>query len=166
MIVGVTLVAVLTMKGQPNWQFWAVARRASGRFSRYQQAALVLTVLNVGVMLVSGANWRLSLGILFLGLMLAWTIGSDNRLLHYLCLVVGIAALVTPACLSWRQHRLAVQEFDRNVQRFEANIPRLAQRYPLNAACPTAHDFGFVPDPATEAPKPRRFSLEHPVSVV
>lgn len=134
-IVGVTLVAVLTMKGQADWPLRAIARRVAGRFSRYQQAVLILTLLSVGIMLVSGANWRLSLGMLLLGLTLAWTVGSDNRLLHYLCLMVGVAALVTPACLSWRQHRLAVREFDRSVQEFEANVPRLAQRYPLSARC-------------------------------
>jgi hypothetical protein len=149
-IMGVTLVAVLTMKGQADWPLRAIARRVAGRFSRYQQAALILTLLSVGVMLVSGANMQLSLGVLLLGLTLAWTVGSGNRLLHYLCLIVGVAALVTPVGLSWRQHRLSAQEFSRSVQRFEANIPRLAQRYPLNVACPTAHDFGFVPDPATE----------------
>ena len=136
-IMGVTLVAVLTMKGQADWPLRAIARRVAGRFSRYQQAALILTLLSVGVMLVSGANMQLSLGVLLLGLTLAWTVGSDNRLLHYLCLIVGVAALVTPAGLSWRQHRLSAQEFSRSVQEFEANIPQFAQRYPLNAGCPT-----------------------------
>jgi hypothetical protein len=95
-IMGVTLVAVLTMKGQADWPLRAIARRVAGRFSRYQQAALILTLLSVGIMLVSGANWQLSLGILSLGLTLAWIVGSDNRLLHYLFLVFGVAALVPP----------------------------------------------------------------------
>jgi hypothetical protein len=135
-IVGVTLVAVLTMKGQADWRVLrAIARLAPWRISRYQQAALILTLLSVGVMLVSGANVQLSLGVLLLGLTVAWTVGSDNRLLHYLCLMVGLAALVTPVGLSWRQHGLSAQEFSRSVQEFEANIPRLAQRYPLSARC-------------------------------
>jgi hypothetical protein len=137
-IVGVTLIAFLTMKGRADWRLRAIARWVSGRSSRYQQVALVLTLLSVGVMLVSGANWRFSLGTALIGLTLSWTVGSDNRLLHYMCLVVGIATLITPACLSWRQHRLAVREFDRSVQEFEVNIPRLAERYPLSAACPVA----------------------------
>ncbi len=29
---------------------------------------------------------------------------------------------MTPACLSWRQHRLAVQEFGSSVQGFEARL--------------------------------------------
>ena len=135
---GVTLIAVLTVKGQADWRLWAIGKRALSRFSRYQQATLVLTLLSVGVMLVAGANWRLSLGILLLGLTLAWAIGSVNRLLHYVCLIAGLATLVTPACLGWRQHRLAVREFDRSVQEFEVNIPQLAQRYPLSAGCPVA----------------------------
>ena len=70
-IVGVTLIAVLTVKGQADWRLWAIGKRALIRFSRCQQATLVLTLLSVGVMLVAGANWRLSLGILLLGLTLA-----------------------------------------------------------------------------------------------
>jgi hypothetical protein len=37
-IVGITLIAVLTLRGQADWQFWAIGRRVLGRFSRYQQA--------------------------------------------------------------------------------------------------------------------------------
>jgi hypothetical protein len=50
--------------------------------------------------LIPVTNWRSSLGILLLGLVLSWTIGSNNRLLHYLCLAVGLATLATsiPTC--------------------------------------------------------------------
>jgi len=115
-IVGITLIAVLTMKGHADWQFWAIGRRALSRFGRHQQSAF-----------------------------------------YYLCLVVGLATVTTPACLSWRQHRLAVQEFDRSVREFEANIPRLARRYPLNAGCrvgaalQSGETFDFVADPTASA---------------
>lgn len=141
-ILSVTLVAVLTMKGQAGWRFRPMARQAAAnRFSRHQQSVFTLTLLSAGLLLVFRANWQLSFGILLLGLTRALIIGSDNNLLHYLCLAVGLLTLAAPAFLGWRQHRLAVLGFNRSVQRFEANIPRLAQRYPLSAGC-----FDFISD--------------------
>jgi hypothetical protein len=158
-IVAVTLVAVLTMKGQAEWRIWPIARHAAvASFSRYQQAVFALTLLGVGLLLVSGANWQLSFGILLLGLTLALIIGSDNKLLHYVCLTVGLATVATPAYLSWRQHRGAALEFNRSVQRFEAAIPQLAQRYPLNAGCPVGSQQGSAEQIDVAADSPRTAS--------
>jgi hypothetical protein len=64
-IVGVTLVAVLTTKGEADWGLRAIARRASGCFNRYQQAALILTLLCAGIMLVSGQLGGSHLGVCY-----------------------------------------------------------------------------------------------------
>jgi len=85
----VTVTAIIAMKGQADWHFRVFRRALIGDLSLGRQAALLLTFLSVGVMLVSGVQWRLSLGILLAGLTLASVIGSDRRLLHGLCLVVG-----------------------------------------------------------------------------
>ena len=105
--------------------------RASG--SRHK-AALFLTVVVTGACLLLGAGAKESAGIALLGLALTWAFGSDERVVHWLFVIVGVALACLTAALTWRTYDLRAASYARAAAAFERRMPELARRYPLNAS--------------------------------
>jgi len=58
--------------------------------NRRHKVTLFLTVLLAGIAALNSAKMMQVVGILLLGLALAWAFGSDSRVVHWLFLCVGV----------------------------------------------------------------------------
>jgi len=88
--------------------------------------------------LVAGAfslgDLRAGVGFALLGVALAWAIGSDNRVAHWLFVVIGVAGVLSaavPPALVWNTIRVEEKSYRRQVAAIESSLPELARNYPL-----------------------------------
>ncbi len=95
-----------------------------------QKTALFFVLVAAGFNLLGERSLRSTLGIMLLGLAVAWAIGSRNRLVHASLLLSGISLLVGPVLLDWRHQLGQVADYKKQVELFESKVPQLAELYP------------------------------------
>jgi hypothetical protein len=103
---------------------------ASAKLNRRHKAALFLTLLAAGALLVWGAGAKQTAGGVLLGLAFAWALGSNNRLVHLSFVAVGLILGIGPALRDWYDHRSETRKYRESVAEFERRIPDLAKQYP------------------------------------
>lgn len=108
--------------------------------NRRHKVALFLTVLLAGIAALNGAKMMQVIGILLLGLALAWAFGSDSRVVHWLFLSVGVLLACGTVGLAWLIHQSDTNQYAQKVAAFEQRIPELAKEYPLHKVRPSAMD--------------------------
>lgn len=96
-----------------------------------QKAALFLTLAAAGFNLMGEESVRSTFGIALLGLAVTWAAGVSRRVIHLSFLLSGISLSVGPMLLDWRHRQEQVVAHKQEVERFESNIPRFAELYPL-----------------------------------
>jgi hypothetical protein len=100
--------------------------------NRRHKVTLFLTVLLAGIAALNGAKMMQVVGILLLGLALAWAFGSDSRVVHWLFLSVGVFLACGTVGLAWLIHQRDTNIYAQKVAAFEQRIPELAKEYPLH----------------------------------
>jgi len=100
--------------------------------NRRHKVALFLTVLLAGIAALNGAKMMQVVGILLLGLALAWAFGSDSREVHRLFVALGALLACGTAGLGWLIHQSDTNLYARKLAAFEQRIPELAKEYPLH----------------------------------
>jgi uncharacterized membrane protein YqjE len=100
--------------------------------NRRHKVTLFLTVLLAGIAALNGAKMMQVVGILLLGLALAWAFGSDSRVVHWLFLSLGVLLACGTVGLGWYVHQSDTDLYAQKVAAFEQRIPELAKEYPLH----------------------------------
>jgi hypothetical protein len=100
--------------------------------NRRHKVTLFLTVVLAGIAALSGGKMMEVVGILLLGLALAWALGSDSRVVHWLFLSLGALLACGTVGLAWLIHQSDTNLYAKKVADFEQRIPELAKEYPLH----------------------------------
>ncbi|HVO61415.1 MAG TPA: hypothetical protein VMT53_10805 [Terriglobales bacterium] len=100
--------------------------------NRRHKVTLFLTLVLAGIAAVSGTKMMEVVGILLLGLALAWAFGSDSRVVHWLFLSFGVLLACGTVGLAWYVHQRDTNLYAKEVAAFEQRIPELAKEYPLH----------------------------------
>ena len=97
--------------------------------NRRHKVALCATLICVGLILIlSHADFRQTMGILFLGLAFGWALGSNYRAVHWVFVVLGVLLLTPAASDVWNiptliQSQTIVIEGDKDaIKTIQANI--------------------------------------------
>lgn len=75
------------------------------QLNRRHRVALFLTLLAAGLSLVSASGIQITVGIIFIGVAIAWAFGSNSRLVHALFIVCGLLLATVPILFEWNEHR-------------------------------------------------------------
>src|ERR1019366_4266745 len=108
--------------------------------NRRHKVTLFLTVLLAGIAALNSAKMMEVVGILLLGLALAWAFGSDSRVVHWLFLSLGALLACGTVGLAWLIHQSDTNLYAQKVAAFEQRIPELAKEYPLHKVRPSGMD--------------------------
>src|SRR5271166_3815064 len=100
--------------------------------NRRHKVTLFLTVLLAGIAALNGAKMMQVVGVLLLGLALAWAFGSDSRVVHWLFLSLGLLLTCLTVGGAWYIHQSDTNLYAQKVAAFEQRIPELAKEYPLH----------------------------------
>jgi hypothetical protein len=100
------------------------------RLNRRHKFILFLTLIATGASLVMGAGLARAAGIAMLGTALAWILGLNSRVVHWLFLGVGIVVMTGTAATDAYLHHQSVKEYESEVATFERRLPDLAEKYP------------------------------------
>lgn len=101
------------------------------QLNRRHKLILFLTLIAAGTSLVMGAGLARAVGIVLLGAALAWMLGLNSRVVHWLFLGTGLVIVVGTTALDGYLHHQSVKEYESGVADFERRLPDLAQKYPL-----------------------------------
>jgi hypothetical protein len=96
-----------------------------------RQAILFAIVITVGIALFVGTNPRAVVGIIVIGLALAWPLGSDNRLILISISIFGFVIALSPFFQSYLHHKSQVNSYIESTKIFERNLERLTWKYPV-----------------------------------
>ena len=108
--------------------------------NRRHKVTLFLTVLLAGIAALNGAKMMQVVGVLLLGLALAWAFGSDSRVVHWLFLSLGLLLTCLTVGGAWYIHQSDTNLYAQKVAAFEQRIPELAKEYPLHKVRPSGMD--------------------------
>src|SRR5260370_9847826 len=103
----------------------------SANLNRRHKAALFLTLLTAGGLLVWGASAKQTAGAVLIGLTFAWALGSNSRLVHLSLVILGLALALGPVVKGWYDLRNEMKMYCESVAEFERRIPDLAKQYPV-----------------------------------
>jgi hypothetical protein len=132
--------------------------------NRRRKVTLFLTVVLAGIAALNSAKMMQVVGILLLGLALAWAFGSNSRVVHWLFLSLGALLACGIVGLGWYVHQSDTNLYAQRVAAFEQRIPELAKEYPLDKPQPVPGTFRPlpplmpIPEGATVAPQPKMSS--------
>ncbi len=100
--------------------------------NRRHKVTLFLAVLLAGIAALNGAKMMEVVGILLLGLALAWAFGSDSRVVHWLFLSLGVLLACGTVGLARYINQTDANLYAEKVAAFGQRIPELANEYPLH----------------------------------
>jgi len=102
--------------------------------NRRHKVTLFLTVVLAGIAALNGGKMMQVVGILLLGLALAWAFGSDSRVVHWLFLCLGVFLVCWTVGFARLRYHNDANLYAQKVAAFEQRIPELAKEYPLHKA--------------------------------
>jgi hypothetical protein len=108
--------------------------------NRRHKVALFFTLALAGIAALNGAKMMQVVGILLLGLALAWAFGSDSRVVHWLFLSLGLLLTCLTVGGAWYIRQSDTNLYAQKVAAFEQRIPELAKKYPLRKVRPSGMD--------------------------
>jgi hypothetical protein len=108
--------------------------------NRRHKVALFFTLALAGIAALNAAKMMEVVGILLLGLALAWAFGSDSRVVHWLFLSLGLLLTCLTVGGAWYIHQSYSNLYAQKVAAFEQRIPELANKYPLHKVRPSGMD--------------------------
>jgi hypothetical protein len=100
--------------------------------NRRHKVTLFFTLALAGIAALNGAKMMEVVGILLLGLALAWALGSDSRVVHWLFLSLGLLLTCLTVGGAWLIHQSDTNLYAGQVAAFEQRMPELAKEYPLH----------------------------------
>ncbi len=108
--------------------------------NRRHKVTLFLTVVFAGIAALNSAKMMQVIGILLLGLALAWAFGSDSRVVHWLFLSLGVLLTCLTLGGAGYLYQSDTNQYAQKVAAFEQRIPELAKEYPLHKVRPSGMD--------------------------
>jgi hypothetical protein len=108
--------------------------------NRRHKVTLFLTLVLAGTAALNGAKMMEVVGILLLGLALAWAFGSDSRIVHWLFLSVGVLLACWTIGIPGYRYKSDANLYAQRAAAFEQRIPELAKEYPLHKVRPSGMD--------------------------
>ena len=98
--------------------------------NRRHKAGLFLVLIAAGLSLLFEASAKQAAGITLLGIAIAWAVGSNSQLVHWVFAALGAVLMLAPLCYDWYDHHGATKGYKSTVSAFERRIPELAKQYP------------------------------------
>jgi hypothetical protein len=110
------------------------------KLNRRLSAVLFITLLGVGAALIADEGIKTAVGLALVGVALAWAIGCNSRVVHWMFVLIGLVGLAVPVGVRWHRHRDAVKRHEDEGRQ----IAQLEQGFSDRSGCPAYALAGLV----------------------